>query len=79
VSEEQDNAFIARFRKNREKILADGNERIAQADYNARIRPDVAPHVNPDSIADAYVTRRWAQQALAALDRGKQIPPHPGN
>jgi len=78
VSEEHDDAVIAQFRKNLEKTLADCNDLIVPAEYIARIRPDVAPHINPDAIASAYVTRRWARQALAALDRGEQIPPHPG-
>jgi hypothetical protein len=73
-----DEESLAAHRAEVEKMLADCNDLIAQAEYIARTCPDVAPKASPDAIADVYAWRRWAQKALAALDTGEQIPPHPG-
>jgi hypothetical protein len=73
-----DEKSLTAYRAEVEKILADCNDVIARAEHIARTHLDVAPKASPDAIAGMYVWRRWAQKALAALDRGEQIPPHPG-
>ena len=74
-----DEESLAAWRAEVEKVLADCDGLIAQMERIARASPDVAPKANPDAIADVYAWRRWAQKALAALDRGEQLPPHPGS
>jgi hypothetical protein len=73
-----DEESLAAYRAEVEKILTDCNDLIALVERIARTCLDVAPKASPDAIAGMYVWRRWAQKALAALDRGEQIPPHPG-
>ena len=73
-----DEESLAAYRAEVEKVLADCNDLITRVERIARIRLDVAPKASPDAFADVYAWRRWAQKALAALDRGEQIPPHPG-
>jgi hypothetical protein len=73
-----DEGSLAAYRAEVEKVLADCDGLIAQMGRIARANPDVAPKASPDAIADVYAWRRWAQKALAALDRGEQVPPHPG-
>ena len=73
-----DEESLAAYRAMAEELLAECNELIALMQRIARTYPDAAPKASPDAIADVYAWRRWAQKALAALDRGEQIPPHPG-
>ena len=73
-----DEESLAAYRAEVEKILADCNDVIARAEHIARTRLDVAPKASPDAFVGVYAWRRWAQKALTALDRGEQIPPHPG-